>query len=73
MSTVWQSDSIKGIKNCLNRLWDFVADPTNILPAGTKTNEASYKRFHRFLKSYQKRLNSYKVKISSKLPSSQIA
>ncbi|MFH1831423.1 MAG: leucine--tRNA ligase [bacterium] len=61
LDSEWQSDSIKGIKNCLNRLWDFVADPTNILPAGTKANEASYKRFHRFLKSYQKRLDAYKV------------
>jgi len=61
LDTEWQSDSIKGVHNFINRLWEFLNNPENILPAGQKTDDVSLKRFHRFLKDYQDRLNDFKV------------
>jgi leucyl-tRNA synthetase len=61
LDTEWQSDSIKGVRNFLNRLWDYVVIPEHLLPAGQQAPEASYKRFHRFLKAYQERLDEFKV------------
>jgi leucyl-tRNA synthetase len=57
----WQSNSIKGVSNFLNRLWIFLTDPKNILSNEKTTDEKSTKRFHRFLKDYQERLDLYKV------------
>lgn len=59
--TEWQTDSIRGVKSFLNRLWAFITDPGNLLPAGVTADEKAYKRFHRFLKAYQERLNLYRV------------
>lgn len=59
--TEWQTDSIRGVKSFLNRLWAFITEPGNVLPAGHKADEKAYKRFHRFLKAYQERLNIYRV------------
>lgn len=61
MDTEWQSDSIKGVRNFLNRLWDFITDPANVLPVGSSAPEKSQQRFHRFLKAYQARLDEFKV------------
>ncbi|MFA6527345.1 MAG: leucine--tRNA ligase [Candidatus Babeliales bacterium] len=61
MDTEWQSDSIKGVRNFLNRLWDRIVNPENVLPVGSAAPEESYKRFHRFLKVYQARLDEFKV------------
>ncbi len=57
----WQMDGIKGVKNFLNRLWNFVTTPENILPAGQKASLESQKRFHRFLKDYQERIEAFKT------------
>lgn len=61
LDTEWQSDSIKGVRNFLNRLWDFVTTPENVLADGSAAPQASYKRFHRFFKAYQERLDDFKV------------
>jgi leucyl-tRNA synthetase len=61
LDTEWQSDSIRGVHNFLNRLWATLHKPGLILPAGQQATEASQRRFHRFLKAYQERLADYKV------------
>ena len=61
LDTEWQSDSIKGVHHFLNRLWNFLTNEKNILPAGQKSDEKTTKRFHRFLKAYQERIIDFKV------------
>lgn len=61
LDTEWQDDSIKGVKNFLNRLWDYLSKEGTILPAGQKADDVSTKRFHRFLKAYQERIEKYRV------------
>jgi len=61
LDTEWQSDSIKGVHNFLSRLWNFLTNENNILPSGQTSNESTTKRFHRFLKAYQERINDFKV------------
>jgi len=58
LDTEWNADSIKGVRNFLNRLWDFLVNPANIVES---VDEKSKKRFHRFLKEYQERIASFKV------------
>ncbi|MBD3231836.1 leucine--tRNA ligase [Candidatus Dependentiae bacterium] len=57
----WQMDGIKGVKNFLNRLWNFLTIPENILPKNQKSSTKSLKRFHRFLKDYQERIEAFKT------------
>jgi len=61
LDTEWQTDSIRGIKNFLNRLWTFLTKEESILQAGKNADDKSQKRFHRFLKDYQERLDLFKV------------
>jgi len=58
MDCEWKMESIKGVKNFLNRLWDFLTKPENIVE---KVDQDSEKRFHRFLKDYQNRIEYFKV------------
>lgn len=57
----WQTEAVRGVKNFLNRLWAYLTNPANILPAGKKADEKTLKRFHFFLKQYEERVNDYKV------------
>ncbi|MBD3273410.1 leucine--tRNA ligase, partial [Candidatus Dependentiae bacterium] len=52
---VWQTDSIKGVKNFLNRLWSYLTNPENIIE---KADEKTLKRFHLFLKEFQTRIKA---------------
>lgn len=61
LDTEWQTDSIRGVHNFLNRLWAFLTTAGNVLPTGQKASDASMRRFHRFLKAYQERLTDFKV------------
>jgi len=61
LDTEWQSDSIRGVRNFLCRLWDFLTTPGNVLAVGQKADIDSVKRFHRFLKAYQDRIATFKV------------
>ncbi|MCF7799871.1 leucine--tRNA ligase [Candidatus Babeliales bacterium] len=54
----WQTDSIKGVKNFLNRLWNFLVNSENICE---KISEKGLKRFHLFLKDYQERIEHFKT------------
>jgi leucyl-tRNA synthetase len=55
----WKMDSIRGVKNFLSRLWEFLVAPDTIVNGDVSTE--SLKRFHRFLKQYQERIETYKV------------
>ncbi|KKQ33456.1 MAG: leucine-tRNA ligase [candidate division TM6 bacterium GW2011_GWF2_37_49] len=57
----WQTDSIKGVRSFLNRMWAFLTNPENIVPAGQSVDEKSQRSFHLFLKKYQERINDFKV------------
>ncbi|KKQ11079.1 MAG: leucine--tRNA ligase [Candidatus Babeliales bacterium] len=57
----WQSDSIKGVRSFLNRLWAYLTNSENILAAGKEADEKSKRAFHRFLKKYQERIDDFKV------------
>ena len=61
LDTEWQSDSMRGVKHFLNRLWLFLTNPANLLPKGQHASDNAVKRFHRFLKIYQERLDLWKV------------
>jgi leucyl-tRNA synthetase len=54
----WKMESIKGVKNFLTRLWDFLLSPANF---EENVSVESEKRFHRFLKDYESRIYSFKV------------
>ncbi|QQR49800.1 leucine--tRNA ligase [bacterium] len=61
LDTEWQTSSIKGVYSFLNRLWLFLTSEGTLLPAGTKADNPTQRRFHQFLKDYQLRLESFKV------------
>ncbi len=54
----WQTDSIKGVRAFLNRLWSYLTNKENISQI---TDEKSRRAFHIFLKKYQERLDDFKV------------
>jgi leucyl-tRNA synthetase len=55
---VWQMDSIKGVKNFLNRLWSYLTNQQNIVEVADETTK---KRFHLFLKEYETRIENFKT------------
>lgn len=61
LDTEWQTESIRGIRSFLNRLWDFLTNPAHVLASGHKADEKSQRRFHQFLKAYQERVDQFKV------------
>jgi leucyl-tRNA synthetase len=61
LDTEWQPESIRGLRSFLNRLWAFLTNTENILPAGTKTDDKTVRRFHQFLKAFQTRVDQFKV------------
>lgn len=61
LDTEWQSESIRGLRSFLNRLWAFLTNTENILPAGTQADEKTVRRFHQFLKAFQTRVDQFKV------------
>jgi len=58
MDCEWKMEAIKGVKNFLTRLWEFLINPETIAES---VSEQSLKRFHRFLKEYQERIEVFKV------------
>jgi len=61
LDTEWQMDSIKGVKSFLNRLWNYLNNSENILQDAIAVDDVTTKRFHRFLKDYQERIEQFKV------------
>lgn len=58
LDTEWQSESIRGVYNFLNRLWVFFGDSSNIVESADLDSQ---KRFHLFLKTFVERIDEYKV------------
>lgn len=56
----WQDAGLDGIKRFLNRLWDYLTNPTTLLADGEHEELATSKRLHKFLKDFQERLAYYK-------------
>ena len=60
MDCEWKMESINGVRKFLNRLWEFLVKPENIIENKSVSQE-SLKRFHRFLQEYQTRTEIFKV------------
>ena len=55
----WQDSGMEGMRRFLNRLWDFLTNPETIVPEEQEA-EATKKRVHAFLKTFQDRLINFK-------------
>ncbi len=60
LDCVWQDNGLEGIKRFLNKLWDYLVQPTTILPEGQQETKEVTQRFHQFLKAWQERLDLFK-------------
>ncbi|MCK4517817.1 leucine--tRNA ligase [Candidatus Babeliales bacterium] len=60
MDCEWKMESINGVRKFLNRLWEFLVNPENIVEDKNVSQE-SLKRYHRFLQEYQTRTEIFKV------------
>ncbi len=56
----WQDTGLAGIKRFVNRLWDYLMTPSNLLDEGQQEDEQVTKRFHKFLKQFQNRIDYFK-------------
>ena len=56
----WQDTGLEGIKRFANRLYTYLDTPENLLDEDQKEGEEATKRFHRFLKQFQNRLDHFK-------------
>lgn len=57
----WQHDSIRGVHSFLKRLWTYVTTPGSMVADDVQIPDAHLRRYHRFVKEYQGRLEEYKV------------
>ncbi len=55
----WQDTGLEGIKRFLNKFWNFITNPENIV-VDEQEDEGVKKRVHQFLQEYQKRISSFK-------------
>ena len=60
LDCVWQDTGLEGIKRFANRLYTYLDTPENLLDKDQKEDEEVTKRFHRFLKQFQNRLDHFK-------------
>lgn len=60
LDCVWQDAGIEGMKRFLNKLWEYLTNPATILQEGHPENIQVTKRFHRFLKAFQERVDLFK-------------
>ena len=56
----WQDSGLEGIKRFLNRLWDYLSNPSHVV-AQDKEPRAAQKRVHRMLKEVHERLGLFKT------------
>src|SRR5581483_12234519 len=59
LDCVWQDAGIEGMKRFLNKLWDYLTQAT-ILDNNQQERSEVTKRFHRFLKLFQERIEHFK-------------
>ncbi len=60
LDCIWQDAGLAGMHRFLNRLWDYLVDPKNIHKAQSQEEIVVSKRFHKFLKQFQNRLDYFK-------------
>ena len=60
LDCVWQDTGLDGMKRFLNKLWDYLTNPTTILNDNHPESSATTKRFHQFLKAFQERIDHFK-------------
>lgn len=60
LDCVWQDDGLAGMFRFLKRLWDYFSNAENILDEQLLEEKEVTKRFHKFLKQYQERLDHFK-------------
>jgi leucyl-tRNA synthetase len=60
LDCVWQDNGLAGMFRFLQRLWDYLDNPDNIHDEQIEEDKEVAKRFHKFLKQYQNRLDYFK-------------
>lgn len=60
LDCIWQDAGLAGMHRFLNRLWDYLSDAQHILKEQSQEAVAVSKRFHKFLKQFQNRLDYFK-------------
>lgn len=60
LDCIWQDAGLAGMFRFLNRLWDYLDNPENIHDEQSQEEIEVSKRFHKFLKQYQNRLDHFK-------------
>ncbi len=60
LDCVWQDAGIEGMKRFLNKLWDYLTKSGTLLDDNHPESNDVSKRFHKFLKTYQERINQFK-------------
>jgi leucyl-tRNA synthetase len=56
----WQDSGVEGVKRFAHRLHDYLSKPGTILPAGQQEELAVTRRVHKFLHTFQERINLFK-------------
>ena len=56
----WQDAGLGGIKRFLNRLWEYLNNPSTVLSAGTPEDTAATRRLHKFLYDFHDRIDLFK-------------
>jgi leucyl-tRNA synthetase len=60
LDCVWQDAGIEGMKRFLNKLWDYLTTKSTILDDKHPEYNDVTKRFHKFLKAFQERVEQFK-------------
>ena len=56
----WQDSGLEGIKRFLNKFWNYITDPATLLSENEQEERIVTKRFHKFLKDFQERVDHFK-------------
>lgn len=56
----WQDSGVEGVKRFAHRLHDYLSKPGTILPEGQQEELAVTRRVHKFLHTFQERINLFK-------------
>lgn len=60
LDCVWQDAGIEGMKRFLNKFWEYATNSSTILDDSQKEDIIVTKRFNKFLKAFQERLDQFK-------------
>lgn len=60
LDCIWQDAGLAGMHRFLNRLWDYLIDPKHMHKKQSDEDITVTKRFHKFLKQFQNRLDYFK-------------